>query len=406
MNVVDTGRVPVIVLGQGATALGILRAVTLAGIPAYVACPPGDLTTRSRWYRPVPGAAWDGRPAPAAEDALRAMPLERAVLIAGADDIAMWLSSLPPDLRERFAVSTASHEVQALLQDKASFARHLKGLGIPHPRTFHLASLADVDAVPVEALGRVFIKPVNSQRFSDVVGAKGVWVLSREELQVTWAHLHAQGFSLMAQEYIPGPPTEHFFVDGFRDASGTYPGLFVRQRMRMSPPDFGNSSCSRSVPLHQAEEAVAPLRRLLDSVHYRGIFSAEFKRDPRDGQFRIIEVNTRAWTYVEFAARHGVNVCEMAWRDALGEPVPAASYGYPAGKLCVDLYHDLSSIGRTPVRGMSNVLRLAAEWARADLHVFRWDDPRPALHVLGSLLRKRASRRRDASLAARAGVSA
>jgi len=405
MNVVDAGRVPVIVLGQGPTALGILRAVSLAGIPAYVACPPADLTTRSRWYRPVPGGAWDGRPGPAAEDALRAVPLERAVLIAGADDIAMWLSSLPPDLRERFAVSTASHKVQALLQDKASFARHLEGIGIPHPRTFHLGSLADVDAVPMESLGRVFIKPVNSQRFSDVVGAKGVWVHSREELRTTWAQFHAQGFSLMAQEYIPGPPTEHFFVDGFRDASGTYPGLFVRQRMRMSPPDFGNSSCSCSVPLQQAEEAVAQVRRLLDSIGYRGIFSAEFKRDPRDGRFRIIEVNTRAWTYVEFAARHGVNVCEMAWRDALGEPVRAGSYRYPAGKLCIDLYHDLSSVGRTPVRGMGKFLRLAAQWARADLHVFRWDDPGPALHVLRSLLRKRASRRREAALAARQRVA-
>lgn len=406
MNVVDAGRVPVIVMGQGPTALGILRAVTLAGIPVHVACPPDDLTTRSRWYRPVPGASWDGRPGPAAEDALRAMPLDRAVLIAGADDIAMWLSELPSDLQERFPVSTASHAVQALLQDKATFARHLERLGIPHPRTFHLGSLAEVDAVPMETLERVFIKPVNSQRFSDVVGAKGVWVHTRDELRDTWARLHAQGFSLMAQEYIPGPATEHFFVDGFRDAGGAYPGLFVRQRMRMSPPDFGNSSCSRSVPLDRADEAVGQVRRLLDDVGYRGIFSAEFKRDPRDGQFRIIEVNTRAWTYVEFAARHGVNVCEMAWQDALGEPVRMASRSYPIGKLCIDLHHDLSSLGRTPKQEIGSVLRLAMQWARADLHVFRWSDPRPALHVLGSLLLKRIARTRDTASVARQGSSA
>lgn len=406
MNVVDAGRVPVIIMGQGATALGILRAVTMAGIPAYVACPPDDLTTQSRWYRPVPGAPWDGRPGPAAEDALRATPLERAVLIAGADDIALWLASLPPDLQERFAVSTASHAVQALLQDKAAFARHVEHLGIPHPRTFHLGSLAEVDAVPMETLERVFIKPVNSQRFSDVVGAKGVWVHTRDELRDTWARLHAQGFSLMAQEYIPGPATEHFFVDGFRDASGAYPGLFVRQRMRMSPPDFGNSSCSCSVALDRTEEAVGQVRRLLDDVGYRGIFSAEFKRDPRDGQFRIIEVNTRAWTYVEFAARHGVNVCEMAWSDALGEPVRAVSRSYPTGKLCVDLYHDLSSVGRSQKPGIGTAVRVAMQWARADLHVFRWNDPRPALHMLGPMLLRRVTRTRDTAPAAGEGSSA
>lgn len=399
MNVVDAGRVPVIVMGQGPTALGILRSLALAGIPAYVACPPGDLTTRSRWYRPTPGTPWDGRPGPAAEAALRAMPLERAVIVAGADDAALWLSDLPStDLRERFPIATASREVQALLQDKASFARHLDRLRIPHPLTFHLGSSAEVDAVPMEALGRVFIKPVNSQRFSDVVGAKGIWVHSRAELKDGWAALHAQGFSLMAQEYIPGPPTEHFFIDGFRDARGAYPGLFARQRMRMSPPDFGNSSCSRSIPLDEADEAVGQVCRLLDDVGYRGIFSAEFKRDHRDGRFRIIEVNTRAWTYVEFAARHGVNVCDMAWRDARGEPVPTASRDYPTGKLCVDLYHDLASLGRMPASGAWDKATVAMQWTRADLHVFRLDDPRPALHVLAGMIRKRVARKPHATL--------
>lgn len=401
MNVVDAGRVPVIVMGQGPTALGILRSLALAGIPAYVACPPGDLTTRSRWYRPTPGVAWDGRPGAAAIDALRDMPLKRAVLVAGADDAAMWLSDLPStELRERFRVSTASRAIQALLQDKAAFARRLDRLDIPHPRTFHLGSLADVDAVPMETLQRVFIKPVNSQRFSDVIGAKGVWVHGRDELRDTWARLHVQGFSLMAQEYIPGPPTEHFFIDGFRDAGGAYPGLFARQRMRMSPPDFGNSSCSRSIPLADADEAVSHVCRLLDDVGYRGIFSAEFKRDPRDGRFRIIEVNTRAWTYVEFAARHGVNVCDMAWRDALGEPVPMASRDYPVGKLCVDLYHDLASLGRAPILGLKGRATIAMQWLRADLHVFRMDDPLPAMQVLANLARKRAARRQQVAPAA------
>lgn len=383
---VEAGRVPAIVMGRGPTALGILRSLVIAGIPAYVACPPEDLAARSRWYRPTPGVPWDGRPGPQALEALRAMPLERAVIIPGADDAAMWLADLPAtDLGSRFLVSTSSRAAQDLLQDKSVFAGYLAAAHIPHPRTYRLGSLADVAAVPMEQLSRIFIKPVNSQRFSDVVGAKGVWVASREALRDTWARFHAQGFSVMAQEYVPGPPSEHFFIDGFRDGRGTYPGLFARQRLRMSPPDFGNSSCSRSVPLDTVGEAVRHVRRVLDGVDYRGIFSAEFKRDLRDGEFRIIEVNTRAWTYVEFAARHGVNVCDMAWRDALGMPMPRAAGGYEDGRLCVDLYHDIASVRRqhAPLHG---VLR---QWLQADLHVFRLDDPRPAMHAIGNLWRKR-----------------
>jgi len=47
------------------------------------------------------------------------------------------------------------------------------------------------------------------------------------------------------------------------------------------------------------------------------VFSAEFKFDERDGLFKILEVNARPWWYVDFAARCGVDVCRMAYRDAL-----------------------------------------------------------------------------------------
>lgn len=390
MGIDRSGRLPAIVMGRGATALGILRSLALAGIPAYVACPQDDLVTRSRWYRPTPGMPWDGRPGPEGLEALRAMPLERAVIIAGADDAAMWLTDLAStDLGGRFLVSTSSRAAQELLQDKSLFAAYLAGAQIPHPRTYRLESPEDVAAVPFDTLDRVFIKPVNSQKFSDVTGVKGVWVDTHTAMADVWARLHAQGFSVMAQEYVPGPANEHFFVDGFRDAAGGYPGLFARRRVRMSPPDFGNSSCSGSVPLGEVAKAVDHVRRLLDGLAYRGIFSAEFKRDPRDGEFRILEVNTRAWTYVEFAARCGVNVCDMAWHDAQGLAVRHATHEYATGKLCVDLHHDLACVRRSWRAHPLSMGDVLVQWAHADLHVFRVDDAMPALHGLASLFRKR-----------------
>jgi predicted ATP-grasp superfamily ATP-dependent carboligase len=384
-------RVPAIVMGRGPTALGILRSLQLAGIPAYVACPLGDIVTRSRWYRPTPGSLpWDGQPGEPALAALRAMPLDKAVIIAGADDAALWLADLPStDLGDRFLVSTSSRDAQELLQDKAIFAGYLAAAHIPHPRTYRIACLDDIEAIPFDSMDRVFIKPVNSQRFSDVTGVKGLWVDRPEALREVWARLHAQGFSVMAQEYVPGPASEHFFVDGFRDRNGAYTGLFARRRLRMSPPDFGNSSCCHSIPLAILPDAIRHLRRLLDGLDYRGIFSAEFKRDPRDGVYRIIEVNTRAWTYVEFAARCGMNVCEMAWQDAQGLPVSRATRDYPEGVACVDLYHDIPTVLALRKRQSLPWLSVLAQWARAQLHTFRWDDPQPALSFVRALARKR-----------------
>jgi D-aspartate ligase len=397
MGTPDHRRVPAIVVGRGPTALGILRCLQLAGVPTYVACPTGDQVTRSRWYRPTPGKRpWDGSPGEHAYALLSDMPIEEAVLIAGADDAALWLADLPQHaLGQRFRVSTSSRQTQEILQDKSRFAAFLQGTDIPHPPTFRIDSSADIDAMPFETLDRVFIKPVNSQKFSDVTGVKGIWVQRREDLHELWQKLDGQGFRLMAQEYVPGSAADHYFVDGFRDAGGALTGLFTRRRLRISPPDFGNSSYCQSIPLSDLPGPIHSMQTLLSKLDYRGIFSAEFKRDSRDGSFRILEVNTRAWTYVEFAARCGVNVCEMAYRDALDLPVTPASTDYRLGEGCVDLHRDLSAVWSREAGARQSLWTILSQWRGAHYHSFRFDDPRPGLSVVRAVLQKRLRRRRS-----------
>ena len=391
----DDDRVPAIVLGRGPTALGILRCLAMAGIPAYVACPASDHVTHSRWYRPTPGPnAWDGSLGSQAYELLRHMPLQKAVLIAGADDAALWLTDLPnTELASRYFLSTSSRETQEILQDKSRFSAFLESVHIPHPRTFRIECDADIEAIPFDELDRVFIKPVNSQKFSDVTGVKGVWVTHKTELHAAWRLLHDQGFRLMAQEYVPGAASDHYFVDGFRDGSGEMTGLFARQRIRISPPDFGNSSYCRSVPLEQLQMPVDDVKRLLAKLNYRGIFSAEFKRDKRDGVYRILEINTRAWTYVEFAARCGVNVCEMAYQDARGLPVHRATFDYMVGAGCVDFYRDINTVRAQSAQARGPLTNILLQWAGAHFHSFRLDDPKPGLHFAAQVLTRRWSGR-------------
>jgi D-aspartate ligase len=385
-------RVPAIVWGCGPTAVGVLRCLHLANIPTFVASPPRDAITRSRFYRPLPGPnPWRGAVDADVGDALRALPFDEAVVIPSADDTALWLSDVPgSELANRVRVSTGSRGTLETLQDKRKFAEYLKQTDIPHPRTFLISSAADVASVPYEELDSTFLKPANSQSFSEIIGAKALRVASRDELARVWAELDGRGFTLMAQEYIPGPPTSHYFVDGFRDGQGRITGLFARRRVRMHPADFGNSSYCRSIPLDEIPDAVDGIVELVARLNYRGIFSAEFKRDSRDGKLRIIEVNTRAWTYVEFAARCGVNVCAMAYDDALDRPVATASKAYAVGQGCVDLHRDINAV-RSGAAGAS-LASILWQWAFAHFHIFRMDDPGPGLHAARSMFSQHRQR--------------
>lgn len=382
----QTSLPPAIVLGRGHTGLGALRSLVAAGIDTYVACPADDLATRSRWYRPLPGAAWDGGIGADTRQVLERLPIDGAVLIPGADDAALWLSDLAhAPLGSRFKTSSSSRQTLEILQDKQRFGAWLAEAGIPHPRTFAIASHADIAAIPFAELDRVFIKPADSQQFSSTLGVKGVWANGRREFEEAWDRLDAQGFKLIAQEYIPGSAADHYFIDGFRDRHGNFSGLFARRRLRIYPADFGNSSYCRSIPLQDVDGAVAHLAALLASLQYRGIFSAEFKRDARNGEFRILEVNTRAWWYVDFAAQCGVNVCRMAYEDACDLPVTAAAQPYPPGIGCVNLNADIRSVfAQRPPRDWSTILR---QWRQARFHVFSWQDPRPGLAAVALSLR-------------------
>jgi predicted ATP-grasp superfamily ATP-dependent carboligase len=198
---------------------------------------------------------------------------------------------------------------------------------------------------------------------------------------------------MMLQEYVPGPPGNHYFIDGFIDQRGIVRALFARRRLRMNPPDFGNSTLMMSVPPAAVSEAGAILQTLLSHLRYRGIFSAEFKRDEITGVFNIIEVNARPWWYVEFAARCGVNVCAMALADALGERVDTVS-AYAVGRRCVFPYYDLDAVREELRTGKTNLVGWARSWLGAQQPVFRWSDPAPAVGEIVALLGQRVRRKK------------
>ena len=387
--------VPVLVLGEGNTALGALRAFGRRGIPCYLAPAATDFVRRSRWHRPWPGIA------PAAPDPrslvtmLESSPVGQSVLVPCSDPWVVAVAEFPPVLAARFPASVPSRAALEALVDKGAFADRLAGLALPHPRTVRLRAAGDARSLSDDLLERAFLKPADSHAFQLRFGRKAFRFTGVDEAERLAAEAREAGLEVMAQEYLPGPPTAHWFVDGFVDREGRTRGLFARQRLRMWPPDFGNSSALVSVPLEEVAPAVATLETLLPAVGYRGIFSAEFKRDPRDGLFKILEVNTRVWKFVDFAAGCGVDVCHMAYLDALGLPVEG-SRSYDVGSTCVDTYFDRPPCLALHRRGDLGLIAWARSWLGARWITFAADDPWPGLASLAALARRSGIRRRDA----------
>ncbi len=371
-----SGRVPALVIGVGLNALGVMRSLGREGIPLYNLNPLRDYVTSSRWYRPAPrrwGDLADNMPLAAY---LARVPLHRAVLFAASDDRVQETADLPPALRARFSVSIASSASIRILLDKLALADFLRSRELPHPRTFVIRELADLEAAPTDVYENAFLKPRDSLTFNRRFGVKGYRVASREDATARLEKL--EGHAMVLQEYIPGDASHHYFIDGFIDRHGTVNAMFARQRVRMYPHDFGNSSSMISIPLADVDGARQTLERLLHDLDYRGIFSAEFKRDPRDGVFKLLEVNCRSWWFNGFAADCGVDTTLMAYDDALDLPVPLLR-GYRVGAKLVYSFNDFRAVRRLRQRKELKLRDALKFWAGASDALFRRDDPLPFL---------------------------
>jgi predicted ATP-grasp superfamily ATP-dependent carboligase len=385
-------QVPVLVLGKGITALGVLRVLGRRGVPLYVAGEADDLVTGSRWYRPLGGDSWAQGSESDLSRRLEALEIDRMVLLPCSDVWVMAVSRLEPRLRERFPASVAAPDTLRRLVDKGEFAETLQEMGLPHPCTFLLRDAGALASVSEEAFRTSFLKPANSGRFAGEYGVKAIRPGSREQAAALLAEARAKGLELMLQEFIPGPPTRHYFLDGFVDRHGRVCAMFARRRLRMFPPEFGNSSCTESIPLSEVRGAEETLCRLLAGIRYRGVFSAEFKLDERDGLFKILEVNARPWWFVDFAAACGVDVCDMALRDALGQSVEPVS-AYRIGRRCIHARRDVASWRAQPRHSRPGLGSLLRSWIGAQQLTFSKDDLRPGWRELAGWIRSKLRRR-------------
>src|SRR5207244_11427339 len=59
--------------------------------------------------------------------------------------------------------------------------------------------------------------------------------------------------------------------------------------------------------------------RFLRAINYYGLVEVEYKFDPRDGQFKLLDVNARTWGYHTIGPRAGVDFPYLLFADQRGD---------------------------------------------------------------------------------------
>lgn len=246
----------------------------------------------------------------------------RAVVFPTHDEYVWAVARHAQQLSESFLIPFCSWERMQRVYDKLEQLSAARRARVATPRTVVVRSRDDLEdqADAIRDLGfPAIFKPVESLAFKRRFARPVLVVPSPAALEEVYATVDDCG-PLMLQEIIPGADDELWTVGSYVNESSRPLAVFTGRKLRQHPRGFGTARFAEAVWVEELADAGL---RLLAELGYHGVSQVEFKRDPRDGSFKLMEVNGRHWLWHSLATACGVNLSHVAYSDALHEPYRA-----------------------------------------------------------------------------------
>jgi predicted ATP-grasp superfamily ATP-dependent carboligase len=367
---------PAVVLTSHVVGLGVIRALGAMNVPVVAAYyDESDMGYVSKYVKERFAI-----PHPEGEEeqflsvlVARGKKAERSMLIPADDATLKVISRNRALLADHYLVACPEWGVTERIIDKKHTYEIAGSLGIPCPKTFVPASPDDLDE-GAKAMGfPCLVKPRQSHLYYERFKRKMVKVENREQMQVACTEAVEAGVDVMLQEYIPGDDTRGVNYNSYF-ADGDPLIEFTAEKVRLSPPGFGVPSV---VVSKEIGEVIEPGRKLLRALGFNGYSCTEFKKDPRDGVYKLMEVNGRHNRSALLAVKCGINFPWVEYRH-LVEGVVSTSEAFIHGVFWIDEFRDAHRFFWQCAKGRFPLLRQVHPYLRRHVFaVFDKGDPAP-----------------------------
>jgi predicted ATP-grasp superfamily ATP-dependent carboligase len=251
------------------------------------------------------------------------------------------------------------------LLSKNSVMRLAAEAGIPIPKTLFPATEKELDKGEGGESSRT-IRMIRSR--SDLLASYRA-VMDQEKTHDTKPCL---------QEFITGPT---YSVGGlFQDGR---PIRICAGRMALMEP-YKAGLMVKGVT-ERPPKLIANALRVFEALRYTGFGDADFVLDPRDGQFKFLEVNPEVWANIDLAEHAGVDFHGAYRALAQGKFVPA-DLTFREGVSFYRVTKRVLSTFKRPWLGMSFVRDFLDASVYSD---WDWTDLQPDIHLLINSARRR-----------------
>lgn len=247
----------------------------------------------------------------------------QVVLLVGCGDNYVQLAA---HMRDQLPHNVVAPYVDGTLLDTLINKEHFYALcdqyGVPHPHTFlyHPEMGHDFDlpfSFPCVA------KPADSVAYwqHEFPGIKKVYICQdRTELEEALDAVYAAGYPdhMILQEFIPGDDTNMRVMTCYSDRNGNVTLMCLGHVLleEHSPYGIGN----HAVIITEHDNALAQqIKSLLEQLHYIGFSNFDIKYDPRDGIYKVFEINCRQGRSNYYVTGAGHNIARCLVEDRVLE---------------------------------------------------------------------------------------
>ena len=301
-----------------------------------------------------------------------------AMLVATNDDLIGFLADHYEQLSSRYFLSIPRPDVVQICFNKRDTYRKAMELGIPIPETHFPDTMEEVEALAGTIDFPVILKPAIMYKFHGATGQKVFFCRDAEELFANYRRILTiiSPEEVILQQFLTGGAKQLYSFGSFF-AGGEVFGSLVANRIRQKPMDFGISTCFARTVINPEIEQLA--ESFLRAINYFGLSEVEFMYDEASGQYRLIEINPRAWKWHSIANKLGINLLSMMLDHLEGEAITKKRNeqdGVAWVERLTDTYVVLNEIrkGRLSLREYLATMRLPKESA-----AWSWQDPAPAI---------------------------
>lgn len=371
-------------MGGDSQGLGIARSLGRHGIPVCIVDDETSISRASRYVQHVVRVG-DLRTESSLLDALslarKKFGLAGWILYPTRDENVAALAANRDLLARDFRVPTPDLDCIRHVWDKRETYRLAEHLSIPIPRTWFPRSEADLSDIDMDR--PLVVKPAIKEHFFYQTHAKAWRADDRAELAAAFrraASIVDDG-EVIVQELIPGGGQEQYAYCVLFRAGQPVASMTVRRR-RQHPSDFGRASTFvETISLPDLGELSV---KFLKSIGYYGLVELEFKRDLRDGAYKLLDVNARTWGYHSLGWTAGVDFPYLLYQDQLGNAVSEvhARPGVRWIRLATDVPNAVRDIKARRLGARDYLRTLSGVDTEA---VFSLRDPLPSLYELALL---------------------